>query len=87
MNQPNTQIYNNLDSHLHLSRLGRAKTGGNDKSGVKVVDGRMLSQLNLAGQTHRTRFSVRSEKIYEKAIAQTRDVLDKAKLSSLVEGK
>jgi UDP-N-acetylmuramate--alanine ligase len=29
MNQPNTQTYNNIDSRLH----------GNDKSGVKVVDG------------------------------------------------
>ncbi|MHC4172687.1 MAG: UDP-N-acetylmuramate--L-alanine ligase [Planctomycetota bacterium] len=36
MNQPNTQTYNNLDSRWNLPRT---KRGGNDKSGVKVVDG------------------------------------------------
>ena len=44
MNQPNTQTYNNLDSRL----------GGNDKSGVKVVDGHEAAtackELSLAGK-------------------------------------
>ncbi|MHC4632046.1 MAG: UDP-N-acetylmuramate--L-alanine ligase, partial [Planctomycetota bacterium] len=44
MNQPNTQTYNNLDSRLH----------GNDKSGVKVVDGHEAAtackELSLAGK-------------------------------------
>jgi len=52
---------------------------------IEAVDGPLASQLDLTEQTHRTRFGVRAEKIYEKAIAQTRAVLDKAKLSSLVE--
>jgi len=52
---------------------------------IEAVDGPVVSQLNLAEQTHGSRFGVRAEKIYEKAIAQTRAVLDKAKLSSLVE--
>ena len=54
---------------------------------IEAVDGPVVSQLNLAEQTHGARFSVRAEKIYEKAIAQIRAVLNKAKLSSLVEGK
>ncbi|MHC4596064.1 MAG: RrF2 family transcriptional regulator, partial [Planctomycetota bacterium] len=54
---------------------------------IEAVDGPVVSQLNLAEQTHSARFGVRTEKIYEKAIAQTRAVLDKAKFSSLVEGK
>ncbi len=54
---------------------------------IEAVDGPVVSQLNLAEQTHGARFSVRAEKIYEKAITQTRAVLNKAKLSSLVEGK
>ncbi len=44
MNQPNTQTYNNPDSRL----------GGNDKSGVKVVDGQQAAtaceELSLAGK-------------------------------------
>ena len=54
---------------------------------IEAVEGPMVSQLNLAEQTRRTKFSVRADKIYEKAIAQARAVFQKAKLSSLLEGK
>jgi len=54
---------------------------------VEAVDGPMVSQLNLAEQTPRTKFCVRADKVHEKAIAQARAVFHKAKLSSLLEGK
>jgi len=53
---------------------------------VEAVDGPMVSQLDLAEQTHGEKFSVRAEKIYEKAIAQAKSVFEKAKLSTLIEG-
>ena len=52
---------------------------------IEAVDGPMMSQLNLAEQTHGEKFSVRAEQTYEKAIAQARAVFEKAKLSSLVQ--
>lgn len=54
---------------------------------IEAVEGPMVGQLNLAEQTHRTKFSVRADKIYEKAVAQARAVFQKAKLSNLLEGK
>ena len=53
---------------------------------VEAVDGPMVSQLDLTEQTRGEKFSVRAEKIYEKAIAQAKSVLEKAKLSNLIEG-
>jgi len=54
---------------------------------IEAVDGPLVSQLNLTEQTRRTKFSVRVDKIYEKAVAQARTVFQKANLSSLLEGK
>lgn len=54
---------------------------------IEAVDGPMVSYLDLAEQTRRAKFSVRAEKIYEKAITQARSVFDKATLSNLLEGK
>ena len=51
---------------------------------IEAVDGPMISQLNLAKQTRREKFSVRAEQIYEKAIAQARNVFEKTKLSDLM---
>jgi len=51
---------------------------------VEAVDGPMVSQLNLAEQTHGEKFSVKAEQAYEKAIAQARSVFEKAKLSDLM---
>jgi Rrf2 family protein len=53
---------------------------------IEAIDGPMVSQLNLSEQTRRSKFSIRADKIYEKAITQTRAVFNKAKLSSLIEG-
>ena len=51
---------------------------------IEAVDGPMISQLNLAEQTRREKFSIRAEQIYEKAIAQARNVFEKTKLSDLM---
>ena len=53
---------------------------------IEAVDGPMVGQLNIAEQTRGEKFSVRAEQIYEKAIAQARSVLEKAKLSDLMKG-
>lgn len=54
---------------------------------IEAVDGPMVSRMNLAEQTRRAKFSVRADKIYEKAIAQARAVFEKVKLSNLLEEK
>ncbi len=51
---------------------------------IEAVDGPMVSQLDMAEQTHKEKFSVKVEQIYEKAIAQARSVFEKAKLADLV---
>ncbi len=51
---------------------------------IEAVDGPMISQLNLVEQTGREKFSVKTEQIYEKVIAQARNTYDKAKLADLV---
>jgi Rrf2 family protein len=54
---------------------------------IEAVDGPMTGQLNLAEQTGGEKFSVRAEQVYEKAIAQAKNVFEKAKLSNLIQGK
>ncbi|HDZ68815.1 MAG TPA: Rrf2 family transcriptional regulator [Phycisphaerales bacterium] len=51
---------------------------------IEAVDGPMVSQLDLAEQTHKEKFSVKVEQIYEKAIAQAKSVFEKAKLADLI---
>jgi len=51
---------------------------------IEAVDGPMISQLNLVEQTGREKFSVKTEQIYERVIAQARNTYDKAKLADLV---
>jgi len=51
---------------------------------IEAVDGPMISQLNLVEQTGREKFSVKTEQIYERVIAQARSTYDKAKLADLV---
>jgi len=51
---------------------------------IEAVDGPMISQLNLVEQTGREKFSVKTEQIYERALAQVRSTFDKAKLADLV---
>ncbi len=51
---------------------------------IEAVDGPMTSQLNIAEQSSGEKFSVRAEQLYEKAVAQAKNVLEKAKLSSLL---
>jgi Rrf2 family protein len=53
---------------------------------IEAVEGPMVSKLNLAEQTCKSGFTVRADKIYEEAVAQARAVLNKAKVSDLLEG-
>ena len=52
---------------------------------VEAVDGPMTGQLNIAEQANGEKFSVRFEQVYGKAVAQAKSVLEKAKLSSLLQ--
>jgi len=54
---------------------------------IEAVDGPIVNQLNLAEQTRRTKFTTRADKICSNAVAQARSVFQKAKLSSLLDGK
>lgn len=54
---------------------------------IEAVDGPMVSQLNLVEHAGKEKFSVRAERTYEKAIQQAKNVFEKAKLSTLVEGQ
>ena len=51
---------------------------------IEAVDGPMVSHFRLSDQTKRSKFSVRTDKIYDKAFSQARAVFEKAKLSSLL---
>ena len=54
---------------------------------IEAVEGPVAGQLNLAEQAGGEKFGVRAERVYQKAVAQAKAVLDKTKLSSLVQGK
>ena len=51
---------------------------------IEAVDGPMVSHLDLSEHAKGGKFSTRTEQIYNKAIAQARAVLEKAKLSDLL---
>ncbi len=51
---------------------------------IEAVDGPMTGHLNIADQAGGDKFSIRAEQAYEKAVAQTKSSLEKAKLSSLL---
>ncbi len=52
---------------------------------IEAVDGPMTSQLNIAEQAGGEKFSLKAEKVYGKSVAQARSVLEKAKLSNLLQ--
>ena len=52
---------------------------------IEAVDGPMTGQLNIAEQANGEKFSVRFEQVYGKAVAQAKSILEKAKLSSLLQ--
>jgi Rrf2 family protein len=54
---------------------------------IEAVDGPMTGQLNLAEQAGSEKFSARAEQVYEKAVAQARNVFQKTTISSLMQGK
>lgn len=51
---------------------------------IEAVDGPMVSRLDLTGLTKRDKFSVKVEQVYDKAIAQARNVFEKTKLADLI---
>ncbi|MHC4456355.1 MAG: RrF2 family transcriptional regulator [Planctomycetota bacterium] len=51
---------------------------------IEAVDGPMISTLDLVEQTKREKYSVRAEKVYEKALATARGIFDKTKLTDLL---
>ena len=51
---------------------------------IEAVDGPMISQLNLTEQAPKEKFSKKAEQVYEKALAQSRTVFEKAKLGDLL---
>ena len=54
---------------------------------LEAVDGPMTGQLHLAQQAKGQRFSVATDKVYQKAISQARSVFAKAKVSALLGAK
>jgi Rrf2 family iron-sulfur cluster assembly transcriptional regulator len=51
---------------------------------IEAVDGPMIGQLNLSEQASGEKFGAKAEQVYEKAVAQARNTLEKAKVSSLL---
>ena len=51
---------------------------------IEAVDGPMISQLNLVEQAPKEKFSKKAEQVYEKALAQSRTVFERAKLGDLL---
>lgn len=54
---------------------------------IEAVEGPVAGQLNLAEQAGSDKFGARAERVYEKAVGQAKSVLEKTKLSSLVQAK
>ena len=52
---------------------------------IEAVEGPMIGQLSLDEQTGGEKFGLKVEQVYEKAVAQARAILEKAKLSSLIQ--
>lgn len=51
---------------------------------IEAVEGPMNNQLNLAELAHGEKFGVKAGQAYEKAIAQAKNVFEKAKMSYLM---
>lgn len=51
---------------------------------IEAVEGPMTSQLDLAEQAPREKFSKKAQKVYEKTLAQARSTFAKTKLSELL---
>ena len=51
---------------------------------IEAVDGPMTNQLDLVEQTGRIKFSTKAEQTYDKAIAQAKQVFERAKIGDMV---
>jgi len=54
---------------------------------IEAVDGPLTGELNLAEQAGNDKYSAKAEQTYTKAIAQARNVFQKAKVSILLNAK
>jgi Rrf2 family protein len=54
---------------------------------IEAVAGRLTSELNLPKQGRNSKYGVKVQQTYNKAISRTRNVILKTKLSSLLGGK
>ena len=54
---------------------------------IQAVDGPLTGELNLSEQAGNDKYAAKAEAAYEKAIAQTRNVFQKTKLSALLNAK
>ena len=51
---------------------------------IEAVEGPMVGQLNLTEVAPRESFSIKAERLYEKAVGQVRGIFAKVKLSDLI---
>ena len=51
---------------------------------IEAVDGPMTNQLDLVEQTGKIKFSTKAEQTYDRAIAQAKQVFEKAKIGDMV---
>jgi Rrf2 family protein len=51
---------------------------------IEAADGPMVSHMSLAEHTRRAKFSIRADKVFDKALSQARAVFQKVRLSDLI---
>jgi Rrf2 family protein len=54
---------------------------------LEIVDGPMVNHMTIAEHTGKAKFGIHADKIFDKALAQGRDVYSKVTLGSLIGGK
>ena len=54
---------------------------------LEIVDGPMVNHMTIAEHTGKTKFGIQADKIFDKALAQGRNVYSKVTLASLIGGK
>jgi len=54
---------------------------------LEIVDGPMVNHMTIAEHTGKAKFGIQADKIFDKALAQGRNVYSKVTLASLIGGK
>jgi Rrf2 family iron-sulfur cluster assembly transcriptional regulator len=52
---------------------------------IEAADGPLTGQMSLAEQTGASKFALKADKIYDKAVAQARAIFEKTKMSALIQ--